>query len=90
MADSRRSTQRLGDALDRIVARYLRREPNQSRSRALVALYTTHLGGHATRWGGTALTDPHRASSLARDNVYDASAVTSSPRRDRTDRLNPR
>jgi hypothetical protein len=39
--------------------------------RTLASLSTTHLGGHATRWGGTALTDPHRASSLARDLFVD-------------------
>jgi hypothetical protein len=39
--------------------------------RTLALLYRAHLGGHATRWGGTALTDPHRAASLARDVVVD-------------------
>ncbi len=47
--------------------------------RALVALYTTHLGGHATRWGGTAWTDPHRATSLARDVFVDGLGVGSDP-----------
>ncbi|MDB4995781.1 MAG: hypothetical protein JWM74_3213 [Myxococcaceae bacterium] len=47
--------------------------------RALVALYTTHLGGHATRWGGTALTDPHRASSLARDLFVDGFGAGDDP-----------
>ena len=47
--------------------------------RVLIALYTTHLGGHATRWGGTALTDPHRASSLARDVVIDGFGAGTDP-----------
>lgn len=37
-------------------------------------LYTTHFSGHAARWGGTALTDPHLASRLwllARDVFVD-------------------
>jgi hypothetical protein len=47
--------------------------------RPLAALYLTHLGGHATRWGGTALTDPDRASSLARDLVVDGFGAGSDP-----------
>jgi len=37
----------------------------------LLALYRTHLGGHMTRWGGTALTDPSRGRLLARDLLSD-------------------
>jgi hypothetical protein len=37
----------------------------------LVALLTTHLVGHASRWGGTAITDPVRARYLARDLFVD-------------------
>jgi hypothetical protein len=33
----------------------------------LIALYRTQASGHFERWGGTALTDPERLRSLARD-----------------------
>jgi hypothetical protein len=34
-------------------------------------LLSVHLAGHATRWGGTALTEPARAELLIRDIVVD-------------------
>jgi len=37
----------------------------------LVSLYRTHLSGHLVRWGGTALTEPARVRSLARDVLAD-------------------
>jgi AcrR family transcriptional regulator len=37
MADSQRSANGIGDAIDAIIGRYFRREPKQSRSRAVVA-----------------------------------------------------
>jgi hypothetical protein len=37
----------------------------------LVALSRTHLVGHASRWGGTALTEPSRVRYLARDLFVD-------------------
>ncbi len=37
----------------------------------LAALMKTHLVGHASRWGGTAITDPVRARYLARDLFVD-------------------
>jgi hypothetical protein len=43
----------------------------------LVQLYATHLGGHMTRWGGTAIGDPGpaRIAYLARDVVVDGLGV---------------
>lgn len=47
----------------------------------LRALFTTHLAGHATRWGGTALTDPGaaRLGYLARDLAVDGLGAGSDP-----------
>jgi hypothetical protein len=39
--------------------------------RHLVRLMKTHLIGHASRWGGTAITDPVRVRYLARDLFVD-------------------
>jgi len=41
----------------------------------LVALSREHLVGHASRWGGTALTEPSRAPYLARDLFVDGLGV---------------
>ena len=43
----------------------------------LVSLLTTHLAGHTTRWGGTAITDPgaQRAVYLVRDVFSDGLGV---------------
>ncbi len=41
----------------------------------LVSLYAAHLGGHATRWGGTALTEPTRARYFLRDVLVDGLGV---------------
>jgi hypothetical protein len=44
-------------------------------SRHLAHLLEVHLSGHATRWGGTALTEPARARFLARDLFVDGLGV---------------
>jgi hypothetical protein len=41
----------------------------------LVRLLWTHVAGHATRWGGTALTEPARARFLVRDLLVDGLGV---------------
>jgi hypothetical protein len=41
----------------------------------LAHLLDIHLSGHATRWGGTALTEPSRALFLARDLFVDGLGV---------------
>jgi hypothetical protein len=41
----------------------------------LASLSWTHLAGHATRWGGTALTEPARARFLLRDLFIDGLGV---------------
>ncbi len=47
----------------------------------LVALLQTHLAGHTTRWGGTALTDPgaERLMYLARDVFVDGLGIGRDP-----------
>ncbi len=41
----------------------------------LISLYARHALGHATRWGGTALTEPARARYLLRDVFVDGMGV---------------
>ncbi len=45
----------------------------------LVALARTHLGGHMTRWGGTAITEPSRGVFLVRDLLVDGFGGGSDP-----------
>jgi hypothetical protein len=47
----------------------------------VVPLLTTHLAGHATRWGGTAITDPGlgRLADLGRDVFFDGLGAGTDP-----------
>jgi hypothetical protein len=45
----------------------------------LFHILRVHLAGHATRWGGTALTEPGRARFLARDIFIDGLGIDDDP-----------